>query len=169
MPSIWALLPSGFTAGNQFRLLWVTDGSRTAGSTLIRDYNNHVRNDANHSSVDGVVRGFRNELTALASTPSDTARDNTGTTGTGVPIYWLGGAKVADNYTDFYDGSWGLQRAPDPLRGGLPRCQQSRRLDRQQRRRLAALEPDPRRRRPCRNRQSRGRRAKHTVSNGEQG
>ena len=32
--------------------------------------------------------------------------DNTGTTGPGVPIYWLDGRKVADNYTDFYDGDW---------------------------------------------------------------
>ncbi|MDE0194591.1 MAG: fibronectin type III domain-containing protein, partial [bacterium] len=24
----------------------------------------------------------------------------------GVPIYWLGGAKVADDYADFYDGGW---------------------------------------------------------------
>ena len=23
-----------------------------------------------------------------------------------VPVYWLGGAKVADSYNDFYDGSW---------------------------------------------------------------
>ena len=38
------------------------------------------------------------------------ARDNTKTTYTttdkGVPIYWLNGAKAADQYEDFYDGSW---------------------------------------------------------------
>ena len=34
------------------------------------------------------------------------ARDSTATTGTGVPIYWLNGNKVADDYADFYDGSW---------------------------------------------------------------
>ena len=34
------------------------------------------------------------------------ARDNTSTTGTGVPIYWLNGNKVADDYADFYDGDW---------------------------------------------------------------
>ena len=27
-------------------------------------------------------------------------------TSPGVPIYWLAGGKVADNYSDFYDGSW---------------------------------------------------------------
>ena len=30
----------------------------------------------------------------------------TSTTGTGVPIYWLGGSKVANDYPDFYDGHW---------------------------------------------------------------
>ena len=35
------------------------------------------------------------------------SRTHTGTTGTGgVAIYWLNGQKVADNYGDFYDGSW---------------------------------------------------------------
>ena len=38
------------------------------------------------------------------------ARDNTATTYTatdkGVPVYWLNGAKAADEYEDFYDGSW---------------------------------------------------------------
>ena len=38
------------------------------------------------------------------------ARDHTGTRYTssnkGVPIHWLDGDKVADNYEDFYDGSW---------------------------------------------------------------
>ena len=45
---------------------------------------------------------------ALASGTSATdARDNTATTGTGgVPIYWLGGDKVADDYADFYDNTW---------------------------------------------------------------
>ena len=43
--------------------------------------------------------------------PTNThARDNAGTTFTnadkGVPIYWLNGPKVADNYQDFHDGSW---------------------------------------------------------------
>ena len=41
---------------------------------------------------------------------TSTHADNTGTTYTssdkGVPIYWLGGNKVADDYEDFYDGDW---------------------------------------------------------------
>ena len=46
----------------------------------------------------------------LGSTEGVNARDHTGTTHTsaepGVPIYWLGGPRVADDYADFYDGSW---------------------------------------------------------------
>ena len=46
----------------------------------------------------------------VGSTNTVDALDNTGTTHTssnrGVPIYWLRGAKVADDYADFYDGSW---------------------------------------------------------------
>ena len=46
----------------------------------------------------------------MGCTTSTDARDNTHTTYTssnkGVPIYWLNGNKVADEYEDFYDGSW---------------------------------------------------------------
>ena len=55
---------------------------------------------------------------ALISTAGTDARDNTGTRYTysddnddtnddlGVPIYWLNGKKVADDYRDLYDGTW---------------------------------------------------------------
>ena len=46
----------------------------------------------------------------VGSTADVDARDNTSTTYTGddkgVAIYWLNGAKVADEYEDFYDGDW---------------------------------------------------------------
>ena len=45
----------------------------------------------------------------LGSTADVDARDNTNTnpnTDTSVPIYWMGGAKIADDYGDLYDGSW---------------------------------------------------------------
>ena len=51
-------------------------------------------------------RTFSGTFRMLGSTEAVDARDNTGTTGTGVPIYWLGGAQVADDYADFYDGDW---------------------------------------------------------------
>ena len=49
-------------------------------------------------------------LKSSAAPTAKDARDNTATTFTssdkGVPIYWLNGNKVADEYEDFYDGSW---------------------------------------------------------------
>ena len=52
------------------------------------------------------IRGFNSEFRALISTENEDALDNTATTGTGVPIYWLNGDKVADDYAGFYDGNW---------------------------------------------------------------
>ena len=46
----------------------------------------------------------------VGCTADTDATHNTGATGTGVPIYWLNGAKVADDYADFYDGSWDEER-----------------------------------------------------------
>ena len=47
---------------------------------------------------------------SLLSLPGADARLRTDTTWTetdrGVPIYWLNGARVADDYADFYDGTW---------------------------------------------------------------
>ena len=52
------------------------------------------------------IRPYSSQFRVVGSTAAVDARDNTNTTGTGVPIYWLNGGKVADNYADFYDGSW---------------------------------------------------------------
>ena len=49
---------------------------------------------------------YSDQFRVVGSTRAVDARDNTNTTGTGVPIYWLNGNKVADNYADFYDDSW---------------------------------------------------------------
>ena len=54
--------------------------------------------------------------TALVSTPGADARQITDTTwdesDRGVPIYWLNGARVADDYADFYDGAWADEANP---------------------------------------------------------
>ena len=56
-------------------------------------------------------RPFASQFRVVGSTASVDARDNTSTTYTssdkGVPIYWVSGNKVADNYEDFYDGELG--------------------------------------------------------------
>ena len=108
VPSDWSLIPSGLGAGDQFRLLFVTSTIRDPTSSAIGDYDTHVQNAAAAGHAD--IRTYSAQFRVLGSTSSVDARDHTGTTYTasalGVPIYWLGGAKVADNYMDFYDDSW---------------------------------------------------------------
>ena len=103
-PADWALIPPGLPAGAPFRLLFVTSGARDASSAYIEDYDDFVQSAA--AAGHKLIRPYSDGFFALASTPDMDARDNTSTTGTGVPIYWLGGAKAADNYADFYDESW---------------------------------------------------------------
>ncbi len=104
VPQDWALKPSSIGAGESFRLLFITSTTRTPTALDTSDYDNHVRNRvaAGHTAIRPYSATFR----ALYSTTAVDARDHAMTTGTGVPIYWLGGAKVADNYPDFHDGSW---------------------------------------------------------------
>ncbi len=104
VPQNWALRPSAVNPGGRFRLMFRTTTRRNAVSANIADYNTHVQNDA----ADGhaAIRPYSSAFRVLASTTTVNARDNAMTTGTGVPIYWLGGARVADNYSDFHDGSW---------------------------------------------------------------
>ena len=133
MRTDWLHRPSGFKQGELFRLLFVTFGSwcssddepgkvdrrPSAGSTDIADYNDFVQCHAEREYNDPVVRDHAQRFRALVSTASVDARDNTATTGIGVPIHWNGGnsdrpdishgeagPKVADDYADFYDGDW---------------------------------------------------------------
>ena len=105
VPFDWALKPSGLAGNTKFRLLFVTSTVRNAGATNIATYNTFVqtRAKAGHSAISD---SCGNLFKVVGSTSAVHARDNTSTTGTGEAIYWLNGAKVADNYGDFYDGSW---------------------------------------------------------------
>ena len=73
---------------------------------------------AGHTNIQSYSSGF----TAVGSTADVDARDNTSTTYTsidkGVPIYWLDGAKVADDYENFYDGTHRPRRWLKPTRAG---------------------------------------------------
>ena len=104
VPSNWNLKPSGLSAGDEFRLLFLTSTTRRAQSAAIADYNTFVQNRAAAGHMD--IQSYSSGFSAVASTAAVNARANTGTAGTGVPIYWLGGAKLADDYADFYNGSW---------------------------------------------------------------
>ena len=114
VPGDWALKPSGLSGGDQFRLLFITSTGRNAQSTDIADYNTFVQGAAaaGHQAIRSHSSGFR----VVGCTEAVDARDNTSTTYTsadkGVPIYWLGGNKVADEYEDFYDESWDDEANP---------------------------------------------------------
>ena len=104
VPADWGLKPTDVAAGSQFRLIFLSSTKRNAMSTDIAEYNTFVQGlaAAGHTDIRTHSTGFR----AVGCTEAVDARDNTATTGTGVPIYWLDGTKVADDYADFYDGDW---------------------------------------------------------------
>ncbi|MYC36410.1 MAG: hypothetical protein F4X66_05795, partial [Chloroflexi bacterium] len=101
--SDWPLIPSGVNVGDSFRLLFVTSTRRNAVPTGIADYNAFVQAAANNNAN---LQPFKGQFRVVGSTATVDARDNTATTGAGVPIYWVGGARVANDYGDFYDGTW---------------------------------------------------------------
>ena len=103
-PDNWSLGPTGLNAGDRFRLIFLSSAKITPDSTSIATYNTLILGLAatGHTDIRAHSAGFR----AVGCTGSVDARANTGTTGRGVPIYWLNGNKVADHYADFYDGSW---------------------------------------------------------------
>ena len=108
VPSNWTLKPTALAAGAKFRLLFLSSTKHNSTATDIATYNTFVqtRAAAGHTDIRAYSAGFR----AVGCTAAVDARDNTKTTYTttdkGVPIYWLNGAKAADQYEDFYDGSW---------------------------------------------------------------
>ena len=106
--SNWSLTPDGVSGGQQFRLIFYSSTKRDAQSDDIEDYNTFVQDRA--AAGHAKIRQYSDGFTAVGCTEDADARDNTQTrytdSNTGVPIYWLGGLKVADNYRDFYDGSW---------------------------------------------------------------
>ena len=108
VPSDWSLKPTGLAVGAKFRLLFLSSTKRDGSSSDIADYHAFIqtRAAAGHADIRTYSTGFR----ALGCTSDVDARDTTYTTYTstdkGVPIYWLNGAKAADQYEDFYDGTW---------------------------------------------------------------
>ncbi|MXV87636.1 MAG: S8 family serine peptidase [Acidimicrobiales bacterium] len=113
VPSDWALIPSGLGTGDRFRLLFITSAKRDAQSADIADYNAFVqgRAAAGHAGIRVYSGGFR----AVASSPFVDASANSATSGsdTSRAIWWLGGAKAADGYTDFWDGAWDNEASGD--------------------------------------------------------
>ena len=110
VPPDWPLIPSGLGPGDSFRLLFAT-GATTAVSTAIGDYNAFAQRHAT-----GELFRYRHGVRAVISTAATDAYDNLGARpgdgqvvhreGEGVPVYWTGGALVADGWRSFFFGHW---------------------------------------------------------------
>ena len=85
-------VPTGLAPGSEYRLVFVTDGTYTAASSDIADYNNDVSTEAN--SV-GALAALGTTWLDIGSTASITALDNIGED-PGVPLYNLDGELVAN-------------------------------------------------------------------------
>ena len=99
VPADWGLIPSGLGAGAEFRLIFISSGTRNAASTDIADYNTFVQTAAAAGHAD--IQSYSSAFRVVGSTADVDARYNTGTTYTaddkGVAIYWLGGARWPTN------------------------------------------------------------------------
>ena len=123
LPTTGTWFLSGLGPGDSFRLLFLSSAEVSIGSSDISTYNTSIQEHAprpGHSAI----RAYSDDFKAVGCTARVDARDNTATTGTGEPIYWLNGSKVADNYADFYDGRLGRRGQ----RQGRVRQQRTRHL-----------------------------------------
>lgn len=99
--------PTDLNPGDQYRLVFTTnDNSTNATSTNIDDYNSYVQA---HAATIPELASLGTTWKVIGSTETVAARDNTGTNytidPTGVPIYTLADTRMADTYTDLWDGT----------------------------------------------------------------
>jgi len=96
--------PPDLAAGSEYHLAFVTgfngigypDGTTSAGSSDIAVYNEFVNTQASYSSdLDGIA------WYAIGSTATVDARDNAKVV---APVYRLDGTRVADGFSDMWDG-----------------------------------------------------------------
>ena len=122
VPEDWALLPAGveWKNGDRFRLMFITSEARGANSPDIDDYNDFVQQAAAGGHAE--IQDYSSDFRVLASTIARDAKDNTGTNWSkankGLPVYWLKGTRVADDYQDLYDGDWDDPRHYREVRNG---------------------------------------------------
>ena len=134
VPDDWPLKPPQLGEGDRFRLVFVTSESYLAtGHNYIAHYNTVIqdilRRKGHPALRDGrQTQGYRAQLyryfKVLGSARDVNAGRNTGIdlgagADPGVPIYWLGGTRVARDYRDFFDGTWSSERYPRTESGNL--------------------------------------------------
>ena len=115
IPDVDGIAGPDFGVGDTFRLLFLTSSRINATNGNISVYHSYVQSAAANNGH-AHIRTFSSEFRALVSVANDmenNARDFTATNGTGIPIYWLRGAKVTDDYDAFYDNMWDSRVATD--------------------------------------------------------
>ncbi len=129
VPHNWSFKPGNYPVGERFRLLAVTTGGDAhfynsnlscgryrdgaiIGRSELPEFNSHgswyIRKHGR--GLAQYADDFRAVVSGWSGRSVVNARRNTGTdfseSQPGRPIWWVTGNKVADNYRDFYDGSW---------------------------------------------------------------
>jgi hypothetical protein len=98
-------LPAGLSPGDKYRIAFVTSGTIDATSSDISVYNTFVNLAANAGGA--LTAPLGTSWTAIASTPTVDARDNTGTNplSIGVPVFSVDAtSRIANNNADLWDG-----------------------------------------------------------------
>ena len=102
-------IPAGLNPGDTYRIAFVTSTTRDATSTNIADYNAFVTAAANSQAS---LAALGTIWTAIASTSTVSARDNTSTVpssvvggSTGVPIFLLNDTQLAGSYDTLWSGT----------------------------------------------------------------
>ena len=114
VPHDWALNPDGVEAGDEFRLLFVTADARDATSSDIGVYDAFVRASAagGHSGgAHAAIVPFARHFRAVGSTAEVDARERLGMDPgiedhKDVPVWWLGGPRVAAGNAAFWSEGW---------------------------------------------------------------
>ena len=109
----WVHLPDDVVAGDQFRLVFVTQDRTDAMSADIADYNALVQEEAAREYNHRIIRGAAPEFKAVVCTAAVDARTNTEIRDAqSVPVHWLDGGwddrptLIANSYYEFYSGVW---------------------------------------------------------------
>ncbi len=117
VPEHWALKPAGVGVGDQFRLLFKTHNERDGSAAAIGTYDAFVRDRVSGAGTGHAdIRQYSSTFRVVGSTPSVDAAAHTATgimvggepshTPFSTPVFWLNGPKIADDYNDFWDGTW---------------------------------------------------------------
>ena len=109
----WLHIPDDVRVGDQFRLVFATQGQTDAESADIEDYNAFVQEVAAWEGNHRIIRGAAPDFKAVVCTAAVDARTNTAIEGAeALPIHWVDGGwenrptLLANTYLDFFSNNW---------------------------------------------------------------